>query len=409
MFVRTREPRGTIFLLCEKEKGLNGSYIEASIAKNGNLVVQAKWSGSADGSDEGIKPEPYTVDDNLSDGNPHLISVQRDKNFVIIKVDDSEHFRKSHSNRVFSPTVMYIGGVPAQLTGQDVSPPAPLQDSHSGETSTSLPDGSIDNNTEGTITDADGKIEVLVPEQYRFKGTIQDVRINLSSPEPGPTLGHSSHSKPQIVYIVEFFNLTEVLKTWFLFNRFICYCFHIYKFQVFLVKMQIHQMRHPLGTVTIQQLKEGEVSDNHCKNNPCFRGTCEVTWNDYKCDCYDQYDGRQCDVRLRCADVTCPERSACKNIGHNGFECVADAAFDGKGHTTPHYYLKSNATADLTFNELSFRLVSTVFISKNSNSCLICTSRLICFLVPIFSKDIDQNDQEIYYTCPTEPLSSESA
>lgn len=213
MFVRTRDPRGTIFLLCDKERGLNGSYIEATITKSGNLVVQAKWTGSAEGGDESnSKPEPYTVDGLLSDGNPHLISVQRDRSFVVIKVDDSEHFRKSHSNRIFSPTVMYIGGKPAQLTGQETPVIAPVPEGHSGETSTSFPDGSIDNNTEGTAADTEGTTEVLVPESYRFKGTIQDVRINLSAPDTGPSIGHTSHSKAQSVYIVEFFNLTEVKK-----------------------------------------------------------------------------------------------------------------------------------------------------------------------------------------------------
>lgn len=206
MFVRTRESRGTIFLLCDKERGLNGSYIEATVTKSGNLVVQAKWSGTSESLDDSIKPEPYTVDGPLADGVPHLISIQRDRSFVVIKIDDLEHFRKSHSNRPFSPTVMYLGGKPGQLSGQESAALVVLQDSHSGETSTTLPDTPIDNNTEGTASDIGG-LDVSVPQDFRFKGTIQDVRINLSLSEAGTG---SMHPKPQNEYNVEFFNLTEV-------------------------------------------------------------------------------------------------------------------------------------------------------------------------------------------------------
>ncbi|ODM96171.1 hypothetical protein Ocin01_10504 [Orchesella cincta] len=328
MFVRTREQRGIIFLLCDKERGLNGSYIEASVTKNGNLVVLAKWAGTGtDAVDEnGGKPEAYTVDGQISDGNHHLISVQKDKGFVVIKVDDSEHFRKSHSNKVFSPTVMFIGGKPASFSDQESVAPGVIQEGHSGETSTSLPETPVDNNTEGTATDTEGSSEVIVPEAFRFKGTIQDVRINLSAAETSPsTLGHTSHPRAPNEYIVEFFNLTEP-----------------------------HHKRQPLGRVTIQNLLNGSISDDHCKDDPCEHGKCNTTWNDFKCDCYDGYDGKRCEKRLPCSDVTCPERSACRNIGHTGFECVADAAFDGKGTATPHYILRSNAPADLTFSKLNF-------------------------------------------------------
>ncbi|CAL8126422.1 unnamed protein product [Orchesella dallaii] len=328
MFVRTREQKGTIFLLCDKERGLNGTYIEASVTKNGNLVVLAKWTGAgAEAVDENAgKPESYTVDGQISDGNPHLISVQKDKNFVVIKVDDSEHFRKSHSNKVFSPTVMFIGGKPATYSDQESVVSGVIQEGHSGETSTSLPETPIDNNTEGSATEAEGSLEVFVPEPFMFKGTIQDVRINLSAAEPNPsTLGHTSHPRAPNEYIVEFFNLAEP-----------------------------HSKRLSLGRVTIQNLKKGTVSDDHCKDGPCLHGACSTTWNDFKCDCFDGYDGKRCDKRLPCSDVNCPERSACKNIGHTGFECVADASFDGKGTTTPHYILRSNAPADLTFSKLNF-------------------------------------------------------
>lgn len=120
-------------------------------------------------------------------------------------------------------------------------------------------------------------------------------------------------------------------------------------------------MRHPLGRVTTQNLLEGTVSDDHCRSNPCVRGYCNTTWNDFVCDCFEGYAGKQCEIRLRCADVRCPDKSACKNIGYTGFECVTDAAFDGKGYTTPHYILKSTVTpTDLSFSEISFRYDTVV-------------------------------------------------
>jgi protein crumbs len=117
-------------------------------------------------------------------------------------------------------------------------------------------------------------------------------------------------------------------------------------------------MGEPLGTVKIQNIKNGTVTDNTCRINinPCINGgTCQVTWNDFNCLCTPQYDGKVCDTRLRCADVVCPEGSVCHNIGWTGFECVAEAAFDGKDKESPHYILSSTEKDNITFNEASFR------------------------------------------------------
>ena len=115
-----------------------------------------------------------------------------------------------------------------------------------------------------------------------------------------------------------------------------------------------------MGNVTLHgDVLKGIVSDFTCASNPCLNGgTCEVTWNDFKCHCKEGvYDGKTCDVMLRCAMVKCPSGSTCHNIGADGFECIADAAFDGRSTSSPHYELKSNDIEQVKIPTVSFRYI----------------------------------------------------
>ncbi len=87
------------------------------------------------------------------------------------------------------------------------------------------------------------------------------------------------------------------------------------------------------------------------------QGTCETTWNDFKCNCADGYDGRLCEFKLPCAIMTCPQQSTCHNIGWKGFECVSEVAFQGTETVSPHYHLISNELSNVAFSSISFRLV----------------------------------------------------
>uniref|UniRef100_A0A3P8TB23 Crumbs cell polarity complex component 2b n=1 Tax=Amphiprion percula TaxID=161767 RepID=A0A3P8TB23_AMPPE len=65
---------------------------------------------------------------------------------------------------------------------------------------------------------------------------------------------------------------------------------------------------HPEGAEVYQASTEDNMllgckSDNTCKDEPCFNGgQCQVTWNDFRCDCSIKYSGRLCETRLWCID-----------------------------------------------------------------------------------------------------------
>jgi hypothetical protein len=125
-----------------------------------------------------------------------------------------------------------------------------------------------------------------------------------------------------------------------------------------LLSFQSYLMGDPLGQVVrLGSVLEGVVSDDACKVDPCLNGgTCLVTWNDFTCLCTHEYDGKTCSHLLPCAVVACPAPSTCRNLyGGNGFECEAEAAFDGSGTLSPHYHLASADPENLTFNQISLR------------------------------------------------------
>jgi len=114
----------------------------------------------------------------------------------------------------------------------------------------------------------------------------------------------------------------------------------------------------PLGEVFTQNILNGTVSDDTCKESPCENGgTCEITWNDFRCGCPDGYDGKVCEVLLPCATLKCPPLSKCHNLGWHGFECKSDAAFDGRGTASPHYRFITQNPLNISLNESSFRYI----------------------------------------------------
>ncbi|XP_054630679.1 protein crumbs homolog 1-like [Dunckerocampus dactyliophorus] len=71
----------------------------------------------------------------------------------------------------------------------------------------------------------------------------------------------------------------------------------------------------------------GCQSDNTCKNEPCANGgECQITWNDFKCDCPIQFSGRLCQKRLWCVDNPCSGRGQCVDLW-DGYECLTEAFF----------------------------------------------------------------------------------
>lgn len=57
------------------------------------------------------------------------------------------------------------------------------------------------------------------------------------------------------------------------------------------------------------------------QDQPCLNGgQCQVTWNDFQCNCSMRYDGRLCETRLWCMDNPCPDAVRCVDL-QDGYEC----------------------------------------------------------------------------------------
>ncbi|XP_067213668.1 protein crumbs isoform X3 [Linepithema humile] len=108
MFIRTRESHGDIFYLGtdpqDDLKPQDRTYIGAQL-KDGNLRVSFQFGNVTDG---------YTVDGaKLNDGNSHLIQVTRNVTLLEVKINGTEHFRKTISaTGDLNVTVLYLGGLP---------------------------------------------------------------------------------------------------------------------------------------------------------------------------------------------------------------------------------------------------------------------------------------------------------
>ncbi|XP_058492981.1 protein crumbs homolog 1-like [Solea solea] len=78
---------------------------------------------------------------------------------------------------------------------------------------------------------------------------------------------------------------------------------------------------------TEMSVLQGCQSDNTCKDEPCANGgQCQVTWNDFKCNCSIKFSGRLCDTRLWCVDSPCFDGVRCVDL-HDGYECLTEAMF----------------------------------------------------------------------------------
>ncbi|XP_041856435.1 protein crumbs homolog 1-like [Melanotaenia boesemani] len=88
---------------------------------------------------------------------------------------------------------------------------------------------------------------------------------------------------------------------------------------------------HPEGLEVYQgsteNVLQGCQSDNTCRDKPCFNGgQCQITWNDFRCSCPNNYSGRLCETRLWCRDKPCYDGVLCVDL-HDGYECLTEATF----------------------------------------------------------------------------------
>ncbi|XP_029916909.1 protein crumbs homolog 1 [Myripristis murdjan] len=80
-------------------------------------------------------------------------------------------------------------------------------------------------------------------------------------------------------------------------------------------------------SITAENVLEGCHSDDTCKDEPCLNaGQCQVTWNDFKCNCPLNFSGRICEMRLWCVDSPCFDGVKCVDL-LDGYECLTEATF----------------------------------------------------------------------------------
>ncbi len=71
-----------------------------------------------------------------------------------------------------------------------------------------------------------------------------------------------------------------------------------------------------------ENVLEGCQSDDTCRTNPCENGgTCEVTWNDFECDCPNGFGGKNCSELTICAYDPCPFSAECLDRDDGGYDC----------------------------------------------------------------------------------------
>nr|CAB3233619.1 protein crumbs [Phallusia mammillata] len=118
----------------------------------------------------------------------------------------------------------------------------------------------------------------------------------------------------------------------------------------------------------------GEVSDPVCGSpdnseytNPCQNnGTCDVTFNDYVCNCTHEWRGRNCGEPIFCRQLQCPEGLTCVDLSNGGFECRAPSTFNTSSMIS--YQITNNFTLNIT--RVSFKIRTR---SVNASVCYLPT------------------------------------
>ena len=111
-----------------------------------------------------------------------------------------------------------------------------------------------------------------------------------------------------------------------------------------------------LGQVKAVSIKQGEVSDDTCRKNPCQNGgSCHVTWNDYFCECPAGYKGSDCKETEWCHWFTCPQQSTCHSL-RDGHECVTNVTLNGQDTLLSYTpTINDTITPDIKSIKLRFR------------------------------------------------------
>ncbi|XP_056260248.1 protein crumbs homolog 2a [Seriola aureovittata] len=124
-----------------------------------------------------------------------------------------------------------------------------------------------------------------------------------------------------------------------------------------------------------ENVKEGCVSDDTCKTEPCQNGgECTITFNDFTCSCLEEYTGKICERRVWCVSDPCVNGGHCVDLD-DGYECVYNATFENN----PVHYSAGGSLAEPVTNiymELRTRSENAVLLRASWGSDLLMVGLL---------------------------------
>lgn len=338
MFIRTKQKNGFVFYLGKSD--LNHTIKNNIIGRlvDGTLQVETSINDLD-------KVEPFILfSEQLSDGNRHFIHVKRMSKEITVSINESTSLVQELSAIVpIQAEKLYLGNLIMKDEESRQSPPTTVRPTTTTTVTTTTTTAFVPTTTREELETTQFTVEnvedittavaepLLLSRQQRevddevhaenifFKGVIQDVR-----------LGNGKTTS-----IVNLFNLTTE------------------------IERELTENKIPsLGVVKTYNLREGVVSDDTCRNDPCQNGgTCHVTWNAFICECPEGFKGADCSEIEYCFASPCPEDSHCNTLS-DGFECISNLTLNGV-NTSLSYKPKLSQSVKIDSIKLMFRTQSS--------------------------------------------------
>lgn len=208
-----------------------------------------------------------TVPNKFDDGEYYLLQIVKDISTLIVYINDTKSGNCSFDSSPLEVKVLYIGShTNCRRMKREIFDPT---------------------NDLATIHSENGYSIFAGTNTGVFKGIIKDMRVNEK--------------------VVVFFDLASEFNS-----------------------SNITGFPEILGRVYKENVLEGIISDNPCESlHPCKNNAiCIDIWNAYKCNCSEDFRGKNCSEWQPCSlnTTNCPLNSRCHNLDDE-YECIASLAF----------------------------------------------------------------------------------